>query len=319
MIFNIINTYIFLDLLDLDKPFFKTSAYYEGVKFLNNGGKVLCLVGGWWSGKTSTAKQIYKAVLNSSPIIISDPFTFDASKHYEPIIMDQTISKEMSQAEKEHLREKIHILFRNMSTPITDLKAFIILKIYEDRETVSEFVESLVTQNTERKFIDLSNNITRGDRTQILHSQFGYFCKNEDFNKVEQLALKGKDRSLGYPEICALFSRCKDFQIVGPLIFCSHPLKYLKFYLEKMHQSGDKNKFLILVYMSLNQNEINVNDQSDLLFEILESCNCNSTSKKTKCETEQIKNHKGKVTGETSNTEHVLYSRNRLKVGLYTK
>lgn len=64
----------------LEKPFYKTSAFHEGVKFINNGGKILCLVGRWGTGKRSTAKQVYWAVTNSSPIVISDPITFDVKE-----------------------------------------------------------------------------------------------------------------------------------------------------------------------------------------------------------------------------------------------
>lgn len=109
------------------------------------------------------------------------------------------------------------------------------------------------------KFIDITKTFTKGDRTQILHSQLEVFSPNTNFRKVEQLALKGKDYSSGYPEIFVLVSRCRDFQIVGPLIFCNIPLEHLKRHLIGIYNYTDKGHILMLVYMSLNQMEINVN------------------------------------------------------------
>lgn len=182
------------------------------MNFLNkNGGKIPCFGGRWGSGRTSTAKQVYAAVTKSPPIIISDPLSFDVSKHYKPIILDYAFSKGISQTETELLRKKINTLFKNVSSSTSDSKVFIILKLDEDMTTVPEFVKSLVAQK-EAKFIDLSKSLTKGDRTQILSSQFETFCSNEDFSKVENLAMVGNDSSLGYREICALISRCRAFQ-----------------------------------------------------------------------------------------------------------
>lgn len=292
------------------EPFYETSAFHEGVKFLNTGGKILCFGGRWGSGRMSTAKQVYMAVTKSSPIIISDPLSFDVSKHYEPIILDQSLSKGILHAEKELLREKICTLFKNMSSSKSDSKAFIIFKLDVDWKTISELVKSLVTK-TDTKFIDLSKRLTRGDRTQILYSQFQTFCSKENFTKVENITKIGHENSLGYPEICALISRCSKFQKT-PVVFCYRPLGYLTSYLENMHLSH-KNKFIMLVYMSLNQMEIDVNNQHFMLFQILKSCNCDSTRKETKRGREQIEITGTEVTGETSYTEEVLYYRNKPK------
>lgn len=279
------------------------------MKFINNDGKILCLVGLWGSGKRSTAKQIYVAVTNSSPIIISDPLTLDATEHHEPIIVDMTLSIEISKSEKENLAEKTHMLFENMSSSNTCTKAFIILLIDEDRENIVKFVRSL---GKETKFIDLSKSFTKGDRAQILYSQFETFCRNKNFSEVEKLAVgKGKDHLLGYPEICALFCRCTYFQRVGPVLFRNRPLQYLKPCLQNMHNSDEKEKFLMLVFMSLNQMEINVNNQNDILFEILESCNCVPTGKETKSGTKQIEITGSEVTLDTNNTKHKSSSENK--------
>lgn len=285
--------------------------------FLDNGGKILCLEGLWGSGKRSTAKKVYMAVTNSTPIIISDLYAFDASKHYKPIIVSQAFLKGKSHEEIEHFKGKIRIFFENTSSSKKYSKVFIILilKENEDREAVSEFVKSFVTKEKDIKIIDLSKSLTKGDRTQILSSQFERFCPDKDFSKIENLAIKGNYNSLGYPEICALFCRCNHFQTVGSLVFCNQPLRYLKSYLENMHQSDDKEKFLMLVYMSLNHMEINVNSQSDMISGILESCNCNCdpTSKETKGETEQNELSGIDSIGERGNIEQGSSSRNQLK------
>lgn len=141
----------------------------------------------------STAKQVYVAVTKSPPIIISDPLTFDVNKHDEPIILD--FSKIILHKEKEHFREKIYTLFKNMSASKSYSKAFIIVKLKEDWNT--ELIKSLVAEKDTR-FIDLSKSLTQGDRTQILFSQFERFCPNKDFSKIEKLAITGSENSLGY-------------------------------------------------------------------------------------------------------------------------
>lgn len=272
---------------------------------INNGGKILCLVGRWGSGKRSTAKQVYVYVTKSSPIIVSNLLTFDAKEHHEPIIVDMTLS--IGMPEKENLTEKMHMLFENMSTSKIYTKAFIIFLIDEDRERIAKYVRSL---GKETKFIDISKSFTKGDRTQVLYSQFDTFCRHKNFSKFEKLANEnGKEFFLGYSEICALFCRCTYFQTVHPVLFRNRPLVYLKSYLEKMHKTDEREKFLILVYMSLNQMEINVNSQNDILSEILESCV--PTRKETKSGTKQIEITATKVTLETSNTEHASSSESK--------
>ncbi|XP_052677344.1 uncharacterized protein LOC128158510 [Crassostrea angulata] len=305
------NEEIPFDDFSLEKPFYKTSAFHEGVNFITSGGEVLCLVGLWGSGKRSTAKQLYVAVTNSSPILISNPLTFDVTEYHEPIIVDMTLAIDISKSENENLAEKTHMLFENMSSSNTCTKAFIIFLIDEDRENIVKFVRSL---GKKTKVKDLSESLTKGDRTQILYSQFETFCRNENFSKVEKLAVgKGKDHSLGYSEICALFIRCSYFQTFGPVLFRNRPLQYLKSYLQQMHRFAEKEKFLMLVYMSLNQMEINVNNPDDILFKILESCNCVPARKETKSKKKQIEITGTEVTLETSNTEHVSSSENKPK------
>lgn len=115
------------------------------MKFINNGGKILCLIGRWGSGKRSTAKQVYVAVKNSSPIMVSDPVTL----HHEPIIVDMTLFIETSESEKKNLAEKMHMLFENMSSSNKYTNAFIIFLFDEDRENTNVLVNS--SDSLERK------------------------------------------------------------------------------------------------------------------------------------------------------------------------
>lgn len=254
-----------LDISEKETDFHKTAAFHEGREFIAEGGKLLCLVGKWGSGKTSTAKQVYTSVSKTPPIIIRDILQFEVRG--KPVILDEAINKGISEVEKNHLREKIKQCYENMSHLPT--KAFIILTLEEDMESVYDYVKSLVPSESEIKFIDVSKSLTKGDRTQILSLQFCTLCPGKNFSQVEQLALKGKDNSLGYPEICALFSRCSEFQTVTPVVFCNRPLYYLKDYLEFMHKSKDNKKFFMLVYISLNEMMIDLNVSNDMLHDLL--------------------------------------------------
>uniref|UniRef100_A0A8W8N296 Novel STAND NTPase 3 domain-containing protein n=1 Tax=Magallana gigas TaxID=29159 RepID=A0A8W8N296_MAGGI len=276
-----------------EEPFYKSAAFHEGVNFIENGGQLVCLIGQWGSGKTSTAAQVYESVTKAPPIIIRNPLEFSVGN--QPVIFDDAIVKDMTDIEKDQLKVKIKKLYENMSN--SGKAAFIIVTLDENMKHVHDFVKSFVPNTDGTKFINLLDSLTTGDRTQILHSQFGKFGKKGDFSKVEKLALKGNDYSLGYPEICALFSRCEAFQDVGPTIFCNLPLNHLKSYLKDMHISEDcekSKKFLMLVYMSLNQMEINVGNPNKGLFEILRSCSCGTNknpnnSKTTKTESSETK------------------------------
>lgn len=98
---------------ELEEPFHRSAAFLEGVTFIENGGKLLCLVGPWESGKTSTAKQVYESVINSPPIIIHNSLTF--SLNDRPFSFDTTISKELTEVEKDQFRDIIKTLYENLS------------------------------------------------------------------------------------------------------------------------------------------------------------------------------------------------------------
>lgn len=260
--------------------------------FIENGGQLVCFLGQWGSGKTATATQVYESVTNTPPIIIRNLLEFSVGN--QPVIFDDAIVKNITDNEKDQLKDKIKKLYENMSK--FGNAAFIIVTLDEDMKHVHDFFKSIVPNTNDIKFINLSKSLTTGDRTQILHSQYGKFCKKGDFSRVEQLALKGRDYSLGYPEICALFSRCQAFQKVGTTIFCKFPLRNLKSYIEDMHISAEKsNKFLMLVYMSLNQMEINVNNSNERLFEILRSCSCGTKKKSNNTGTTKTESFETKI------------------------
>lgn len=223
------------------------------------------------------------SVNNTPPKVIQNPLTFNVGD--QPVIFDEAFSKKITEIEQVQLRDKIKMLYENMSK--SGIKPFIIITLDKDMEHCSEFVESLFKEDI--KFIDLSKELTTGDRHQIWHLYVETFSQIKDFSKVEQLALTGKDHSLGYPEICALLSRCRAFQKAGPVVFCNRPLQHLKSYFEEMHKSNENKKFLMLVYMSLNQMEINVNDPNDMLFKILSSCGCGTTKNDNNSKTIKMK------------------------------
>lgn len=137
-------------------------------------------------------------------------------------------------------------------------KPFIIITLDEDMKHLYNFVVSFTMQKGREVYRYYKNVNKRGSYSNIALATWSFQSKYK-YRKVEQLALKGKDYSSGYPEICVLVSRCRDFQIVGPLIFCNIHLEHLKRHLIGIYNSTDKGHILMLVYMSLNQMEINVN------------------------------------------------------------
>lgn len=198
---------------ELEEPFHRSAAFLEGATFIKNGGKLLCLVGPWGSGKTSTAKQV---IHNSLTFSLND----------RPLIFDTAISKEITDVEKDQFSDKIKTLYENLSR--FGRKQLIIITPNEDMEHCHDFVRSLTYRKKDTMFINLSEKLTKNDRIEILHSHFKTFSRNTDFSKVKYLALANNEHSLGYPEIRALFSRCTAFQNTCSIVFSSRPLHHLK-------------------------------------------------------------------------------------------
>ena len=255
------------------EPFFRTAAFHEATQYLEEGGQFLILSGIWGSGKTKTAQEVYRSVTGKSPTIITGLEKFDYEEQNQALIFEEAIPRDFSNEEMIKLQDKINTWFDRVS--VGETKPFIIFTSNDDRQ--SDFSKIIpITSGTDLKVINLNDRLTKGDRTQILNSHFTLLSPNTEFHKIEDLAMKGISKSLGYPEICALFCRCEYFQKTKS-IFCSRPLRSLRSYLEHMCHS-EKNKFLMLVYMSLNQMEMDVENLDEMLFNELETCkNHNNT------------------------------------------
>ena len=292
------------------EPFHK--AFHEAKQFLEDGGKFLVLSGIWGSGKTKIAEELFRSVTGKSPMIITDLEKFHCEEQHQALIFDEAISGNLSDEEMNTLRDKIKIWFAKVSTgkkprlanvsnakkpwlaklsigessglekisfdehsllkdeSYGETKTFIIFTSILDRKSISAYITSAASDK-DFKVINLNNRLTKGDRTQILNSYFTISCPNNDFSKIEDLATKGNNESLGYPEICVLFCRCDAFQKKKGVDFCKSPLRSLRYHLKEMYHS-EKNKFFTLVYMSLNQMEIDVENLDEMLFYELETC-----------------------------------------------
>ena len=210
---------------------------------------------------------MYRSLTGKSPTLITDLEKFDCQEQNQALIFDEAIPEDSSDREKIILKDKIKTWLEKEST--SETKTFIIFTLNNDRIATLRKIIPL-TCNRELKVINLNDRLTKGDRAQILYSHFTNFCPNKSFSEIEDLAIRGINESLGYPEICALICRCEDFQKRGRF-FCARPLRFLKSYLENMWHS-EKSKFLLLVYMSLNQMEIDVDNLNEMLFNELETC-----------------------------------------------
>ena len=113
------------------EPFYKTEAFQEAIKYLEGGGKFLVLSGIWGSGKTKTAKEVYRSVTEKSPTIITDLEKFDCEKQNQAVIFDGAIPGKLS---VETLQENIKKWFENMS--ICETKKFIIFTSIGDETAV---------------------------------------------------------------------------------------------------------------------------------------------------------------------------------------
>ena len=213
---------------------------------------------------------MYRSVTGKSPPIIKDLESYDCEEQNQGLIFDEAISGNLSHGKKKKLQDKIKTWLENVSTGETK---FIIFTSVEDRKSTFTYLTSAVS-DIDLKIINLNDRLTIGDRTQILYSHSNTFCPNEDFSKIEDLAERGKNKSLGYPEVCALFCRCDEFHEMNAVKFCRTPLRFLKLYLEEISHSK-QNKSLMLVYMSLNQMEIDLENPNEMLFNELETCKSN--------------------------------------------
>lgn len=77
-----------------------------------------------------------------------------------------------------------------------------------------------------------------------------------------------------------------------------------------MHK--DNEKFMMLVYMSLNQKEINVNSPNDLFYEIRSSCSCGTSKNNSDIKKKQIESTETTIR-EGSDAANDSYSRTKHK------
>ena len=250
---------------DSNIPFYSTAAYHQAVQFIKDGGRFLFLIGQWGSGKTTVAKRVYTSVTGKTPLLAKDLLEFDINEHEKSVIFDKAISRNFSYEEKQALKTDINSWCDKQSNP-HEIR-FIIFTLTDINE-YQELIKFL-PPDEKGKIINLHDILTKGDRSQILHAHFQYFCPDQDFSKIEQIALMKSTKSLGFPEIYLLYSRCKHLrERSGFVIFFNRPLRHLTSYLQTIHHSADRDKFLLVVYMCLNdmKKDIRVSNKEILTF-----------------------------------------------------
>ena len=100
------NIFIFYQ---LDRvPFYKKAAFHEATQYLENGGKFLVLSGIWGSGKTETAKQVYKSATEKLPAIITHLEKFNYQNQNQALISDKAILEDISDRKKKKLQNIIY-------------------------------------------------------------------------------------------------------------------------------------------------------------------------------------------------------------------
>lgn len=287
-----------LFLPDFEKLFYKTAAFHEALTFLEKGGRYLFLTGKWGSGKTTLAKNVYTSVTGTPPIIVKDLLQFDVRKNEKPVIFDEAFSTNVSVIQKQLVEKKIKSWCNKIP--------FIIF-ILPDSNQYQELITFLPPDENNKRMIDLTNSLTIGDRSQILHAHFQYFFPNKDFSQIEEIISKCNEIYLGYPETYALFCRVKTLQDdTSHLLFCNRPLQHLKLHLQSMLHSKDQDrfcKFLLLVYMSLNEMEIEIHPSNKELNEIIESHKPCAHVKKEEKGKNKKKSIKTEIPDDTVNKE----------------
>ncbi|XP_062573858.1 uncharacterized protein LOC134235726 [Saccostrea cucullata] len=89
-------------------PFYKTSIFHKANAFLKDGGKILCLIGEWGSGKSTTAKEVYMSITGRTPAVIEDILKFDVSTCQDSIIVEEALPREsISEIETSDIVEKM--------------------------------------------------------------------------------------------------------------------------------------------------------------------------------------------------------------------
>ena len=155
------NIFIFVE---DSKSFHKTAAFHEAIQHLEGGGRFLVLSGIWGSGKTKTAKEVYRSVTGKSPTIITGLEKFDCEE--ETLVFDEAIPEDLSEGEMRRLQEKIKEWLRKVST--SETKSFIIFTSVMDRKSTFAAITSSASDKN-LKVINLKDRLTKGDQTQFLN------------------------------------------------------------------------------------------------------------------------------------------------------
>ena len=162
----------------LESCFHETAAFHEAIQYLTDGGTFLVLSGIWGSGKTKTAKEVYRSVTGKSPIIITDVEKFNSEEQNQTLVFDEAIPEDLSEGDMKRLQEKIKAWLKKVST--SETKAFIIFTSVADRKSTFAYITSAASDK-KLKVINLKDRLTKGDHIQILHSQYCMFCPKKDF------------------------------------------------------------------------------------------------------------------------------------------
>ncbi|XP_062612801.1 uncharacterized protein LOC134274542 [Saccostrea cucullata] len=269
-----------IHLLPLDiPPFYKTSIFHKANAFLKDGGKILCLIGEWGSGKSTMAKEVYMSRTGRTPVVIEDILKFDVSTCQDSFIVEEPLPREsISDKETRDIVEKMISLCKQIQTS-NDI--FLIITSTEEAwGKITGKIKDCVEQSNDLCCLDINyKSLTNADLMQILHTIFEHYNPDTPFTNVEKAASKMSAESFGFPEICTLLSRCKEFQN-SPVVFLNRPLRYLSLYLENMTKSPEgKEKFAIMVFMSVNDMKIDVNELNEKLRKIFRTCGLNADKK----------------------------------------
>ncbi|XP_062619806.1 uncharacterized protein LOC134281334, partial [Saccostrea cucullata] len=279
-----------IPLLSRGTPFYKTSTFHEACEFLKNDGKILCFIGKWGSGKSATAKQVYKSFTGREPVVIEDILNFDVSTCQDSVIVEEPFpSDDIPDVERSDILKKLISLCKQTQRT-NEIKTFLIITSTDEawENIAKEMHNCSFTKNELHSFGLNWKDMSNSERIQILHTIFEAYKPDTPSSTVEKVVSGFKDQYVGFPEICTLFFKCSEFQ-KHAVVFFGRPLRYLASHLEKMClDSNKKEQFLLLVYMSVNDMKIDINKSDHKLREIYASCGLNNIDLKSLLPPEEL-------------------------------
>ncbi|XP_062595908.1 uncharacterized protein LOC134257288 [Saccostrea cucullata] len=164
------------------------------------------------------------SITGRTPVVIEDILKFDVSTCQDSIIVEEPLPREnISEIETRDILEKIISLCKQIQTS-NDI--FLIITSTEDAwGKITGEIRDCVEQSNDLCCLYTNwKSFTNADRIQILHTIFEHYNPDTPFSNVEQTASKKHTESLGFPEICTLLSRCREFQ-KNPVLFLNRPLR----------------------------------------------------------------------------------------------